>query len=65
MVSTPGVFNGNSQMSHSPSVTVKNPCAGKSLRQFTEFLDFKKKTSGRRLYAVKSERKEIRTDRML
>ena len=65
MVSTTEVFNENILMPPGPYVNVKHPSESKSLRQFTELLDFKKKTSGCRLYAVKSERKEIRTDRML
>ena len=51
MVSTPYIFTDNSLMSPGPSVTVKNPSAGKSLRIFTEVFDVKNKTDVHQLCA--------------
>ena len=44
MVSTPEVCTENSPISPSPYVPVKTIGASKSLRQFLEALDFKKKS---------------------
>ena len=59
MVSTNEIGTGNSLMSPSQSVTVKNPIARKSLRQFLEALDVKYKTAVCRLGAAKSKCKAI------
>ena len=43
MVSTTDKFTDNGITSNGPSVSVKNPSAIKLLRQFSEFLDVKKR----------------------
>ena len=53
MVSNTEVFTDNSQISPSQSVTVKNPSARKSLRQFLDVLEFKPNTSVCRFCAAK------------
>ena len=65
MVSTLEVFTDNSPMSPGPSVSSKNPSTRKSLRQFTEVLDFKHRTDVRGLCAEKLKRKYIRSGSML
>ena len=45
MISTYEEFSENSPMLPSPSVTVKNPSAIKSIRIFTEVFDVKRKNS--------------------
>ena len=61
MVSTPELFTENSQISPSLSVTVKNPSARKSLRQFLDILEFKPKTYFSRFCVAKSKSKAIRS----
>ena len=59
MVSTTEICTDNIPMSPGPSVFSQKPSAKKSLRQFTEVLDVKKKCTTRRLGDVKSKRKYI------
>ena len=51
-------------MSPSQSVTVKQPSAQKSLRQFLDTLEIKPNTAVRRFCANKSKRKSIRSGSM-
>ena len=55
-VSTPEGFTDNIPTSPSQSVTLKNPSARKSLRQFLDTLEVKPKTYVRRFCAAKSIR---------
>ena len=65
MISTPEVFTDNSTISYGPYVPVKQPSTRKFIRQISETLDVKPRTGFWRLCAAKSERKEIRSGRML
>ena len=65
MVSNPDRFTDNGTLSPGPSVTVINPSARKSLRIFTEVLDFKKNTYVFRVGAAKSKSKATRAGSVL
>ena len=60
MVSNPEGFTESSPMSPIQYMTVKNPSAIKSLRQFLDTLEFKPKTDVHSVCAAKSKRKSIR-----
>ena len=53
MVSTTEVFNDNITMSYEQYILFKNPSMRKSLCQFSEILEIKRKTDLRRLCAAK------------
>ena len=65
MVYTPEGFTENSPISPSQYVTVKNPSAIKSLRQFLDTLEVKPKTYAHIFCGAKSKRKAIRSVSML
>ena len=65
MVSTPEGFTENLSISPVPYVTIKNPSARISLRQFTGLLDVKDKIAVLGLGDVKSNQKPIISGSML
>ena len=60
MVSTPERCTNNSPITPNPSVPTKKPSARKPLRQFTDTLDDKHKTSVHGFGAVKANHKAIK-----
>ena len=65
MITTSEGLADNSQIPLRKSVPVNNTSAKKLLRKFSELLDFKQKTSVRRLCASKSNHKDIIIAQML